>query len=316
MFYIFHGDDAFSQRETLADLIAKLGDGSLLELNTTRFSAGISFGELRQVCDVMPFLAPARLVIVEGMLSASNGRELVDNLVEYLPHLPETTRLVFLEPHTLRSNHRLLKLAEAEDNGFIRQFNPLEGSALDRWIEQRVKRHDGKATSHAVHSLAANIGNDLALLENEIEKLVLYRGEETIEADDVALLSPHVAEASIFELVDALGGRNGRQASTLLNQKLGEGADPFYLFAMVVRQFRLLVQIAELGEEGLRPPAIAQRLKIHSFVAGKLFQQSQRFTIAQLERIYAHLLDIDVGVKTGRTDMTTALNLLVVTLSF
>ncbi|MDT8304857.1 MAG: hypothetical protein RRC07_02880, partial [Anaerolineae bacterium] len=67
--------------------------------------------------------------------------------------------------------------------------------------------------------------------------------------------------------------------------------------------------------EGLRPPAIAQRLRLHSFVAGKLFQQSQRFTMAQLEQIYAHLLDVDVGVKTGRTDMTTALNLLAATLA-
>ena len=50
---------------------------------------------------------------------------------------------------------------------------------------------------------------------------------------------------------------------------------------------------------------------MHSFVAGKLYQQSQRFSLSQLEQIYHHLLDIDVAVKTGRHDMVTALNLLV-----
>jgi DNA polymerase III subunit delta len=83
-----------------------------------------------------------------------------------------------------------------------------------------------------------------------------------------------------------------------------------------VRQFRLLVQIRELSEEGLRPPAIAQRLRIHSFVADKLHQQSQRFRLDQLEQVYAHLVDIDVGVKTGRMEMATALNLLVASLAF
>lgn len=315
MFYIFHGSDAFSQRETLAQLLARFGDPSLLELNTTHLPGSASFGELREVCDVVPFLAPARLVIVENMLSGNSGSKLVEQLLAYLPHLPESTRLVFLESQPLRSNHRLLRLAEEAENGFARQFNRPEGAALSRWIEERVKSHGGKATPQAVHSLAVNIGNDLSLLENEIEKLVLFCGEEAVEAEDVSLLSPHVAEASIFDLVDALGSRNGRQAASLLSQKLTEGADPFYLFAMVVRQFRLLIQIAELGEEGLRPPAIAQRLRIHSFVAGKLFQQSQRFTLAQLEQIYAHLLEIDVGVKNGRADMTTALNLLVATLA-
>jgi hypothetical protein len=44
---------------------------------------------------------------------------------------------------------------------------------------------------------------------------------------------------------------------------------------------------------------------------GKLYQQSQGFSMLQLEHIYRHLLDVDVGVKTGRNEMTTALNLLV-----
>ncbi|MDT8305948.1 MAG: DNA polymerase III subunit delta, partial [Anaerolineae bacterium] len=249
MFYIFHGDDAFSQRETLAELLARLGDPSLLELNTTHLPGSASFGELREVCDVVPFLAPVRLVIVEEMFTGANGRDVVEELLAYLPHLPETTRLVFLESQALRSNHRLLRLAEEAENGFARRFNRPEGAALSRWIEQRVKSHGGKATPQALHSLAVNIGNNLALLDNEIEKLVLFRGEEAVEAEDVALLSPHVAEASIFELVDALGSRNGRQAAILLSQKLAEGADPFYLFAMIVRQFRLLIQVKELADD-------------------------------------------------------------------
>ncbi|NJN54176.1 MAG: hypothetical protein HC804_05095, partial [Anaerolineae bacterium] len=136
-----------------------------------------------------------------------------------------------------------------------------------------------------------------------------------ITAADVLLLSPYAAEASIFDLVDALGSRNSKRASLLLQQKFSEGADPFYLFTMFVRQFRLLIQVKELADEGKRPPAIGQELKLHSFVVGKLYQQSQGFSLPQLEQIYHHLLDIDVGSKTGRQDMPTALNLLVAALT-
>lgn len=310
MFYIFHGNDTFSQRETMADLLGRLGDPVMLELNTTRLPGNATVGELRQVCDVVPFLAPVRLVIVEDMLAGSSA-ELVDQLLAYLPNLPETTRLVFLESQSLRANHRLLRFAEKAENGYVRQFSRPEGNALNRWIEKRFEAQGGSATPQAVHTLAMSIGNDLALLENEIEKLVLYRAGEAVEAEDVALLCPYIAEANIFDLVDALGSRQERQAALLLNKKLAEGTDPFYLFAMIVRQFRLLIEIRELGEEGLRPPAIAQKLRIHPFVAGKLHQQCQRFTLPQLEQIYSHLLDTDVGVKTGQTEMTTALHLLV-----
>jgi DNA polymerase-3 subunit delta len=84
---------------------------------------------------------------------------------------------------------------------------------------------------------------------------------------------------------------------------------------MFTRQFRLLIQVKELADEGKRPQTISQELKLHNFVVGKLYQQCQGFSLTQLEQIYRHLLDIDVEVKTGRNDMTTALNLLVAALT-
>jgi len=316
MFYIFHGDDSHSQKETLVSLRAKLGDPSMLELNTTQLSQPFSLAEIRQACDAVPFLAPARLVIVEDLFVSKPDKKFLDELLAYLPQLPETTRLVFLESQALPANHRILKLAGQEGRGFARLFKRPEGGNLDRWIRQRVAQKQGHISGQAVHMLASNIGNDLLILDNELEKLVLYKGtEKEIEAEDVALLSPYAAEANIFDLVDAVGNRDGKQAAALLHQKLGEGTDPFYLFSMFVRQFRLLVQVKELAEAGDHPPAISRQLNLHSFVAGKLYQQAQHFSLSQLEQIYRHLLDIDVGVKTGRNDMTTALSLLVSSLT-
>ncbi|MCI0393716.1 MAG: DNA polymerase III subunit delta [Chloroflexi bacterium] len=310
MFYVFHGDDEHSQKETLAELQRKLGDPAMLELNTARFEGqGVSFSELRHACDSIPFLADKRLVIVANLLSQTPP--FLDELLAYLPDLPETTRLVFLESKTLPAAHPILKLAEKSGQGYAKAFARPEGSELERWIRQRVKTAGGHIAPQAVQLLALNAGNDLRLLDNEIEKLVLYKGGETIEAQDVTLLCPYVAEASVFDLVDALGSRNGRTAAQLLHKKTLEGADPFFLFSMFVRQFRLLIQVKELAEEGRRPAEIAKALAIRDFVAGKLHQQSQHFTLLQLEQIYAHLLEIDVAVKTGRTDMPTALDLLV-----
>lgn len=311
MFYVFHGNDTHSAKETLAKLTAKLGDPGMLDLNTTRFGKSVSMNELRNACNAMPFLAKARLVLVENFLGSDPPKAFVKDLKAYLPTMPETTRLVFLESKSLSAKHPIVKLAQSHEQGFEKEFLLPQGAALERWIRQQVADRNGRIAPHAAHMLAANVGSDLQILENEVEKLVLYKEEEEITAVDIALLSPYAAEASIFDLVDALGNRNSRKASLLLQQKFQEGADPFYLFSMIVRQFRLLIQVKELADEGMRPPAIAKAAKIHSFVAGKLYQQSQGFSLAQLEQIYQHLLRIDVEVKTGRNDMATALNLLI-----
>lgn len=95
------------------------------------------------------------------------------------------------------------------------------------------------------------MGNDLRALSHEIDKLVIYKGDEgAIDEKDVALLCPYAAEANIFDLVDAVGKRNAAAAASLLQQKLNDGTDPFYLFTMFVRQFRLLYHP---GQRAIQP---------------------------------------------------------------
>ena len=312
MFYLFHGQDTYSQREFLAGLLAKEGDADMLSLNTTRLSGKVSFNELQSACDAVPFLARVRVVIVEGLLAATPDKAFVDRLVAYLPALPATTRLFFLEPNDVTPNHRLVQLAEKEKLGRVRHFELPKGGELDRWIRGHVEGGGGRIAPQAVQLLAANVGSDLAALGNEIDKLLLYAGPEgTIAAEDVTRLSPYAAEASIFDLVDALGARQPARVAMLFQQKLNEGADPFYLFSMFIRQFRLLLQTRSLLDAGERPAGVTQQLKLHPRVAEKLVAQARGFSLPQLEHIYRRLLQIDVETKTGQADLLTALHLLV-----
>lgn len=311
MFYLFHGSNRHAQREKLESLLDKIGDRDMLSLNTTRFDGRVTLTELQQACSAMPFLAPVRVVIVDGLFSSAPDKGMVDKLLDYLPELPDTARLVFLEPKGLPENSRIVKLARSADNGYELKVDLPEGAQLERWVQKAVADQGGEMTPSAANLLAANVGSELEILDNEIAKLVLYKdGEGPIDVDDVLLLSPYAAEASIFDLVDALGGRQAARASELLQKKLSEGADPFYLFAMFVRQFRLLIQVREMLDAGERVPGIAAQLRVSPYVAGKLAQQAQGFSMSQLEQIYGRLLEIDVDVKTGQADMLTALSLL------
>lgn len=315
MFYIFHGEDTHSQNETLNKLKSKFGDASMLDLNTTKFEKPMPLSELIQACQAMPFLAKVRLVLVYDFLKSKPQKSVIKELANFLKTMPDTARLFFLESETLKSSHALVKLAEEDEKGYIKQFNNLEGRALTNWIQKRIEGKNGRISPHAANLLSTNIGSDLRILENELEKLHLYKGDAQIEADDVLKLSPYLAEANIFDLVDAIGNRNSKQAALLFQKKMAEGTDPFYLFSMFIRQFRLLIQVKSLQDDGLTPPAIAKEMRIHKFVCSKLSQQSRGFTLAQLEAIYHHLLDIDIRVKTGLSDMNTALNLLVAEVS-
>jgi len=322
-FYVFHGADEFTRAETLADFKRRLGPPDTVDLNTTVLSGkSLTLAELHHACDAIPFLAEKRLIIVEGWLTrltarrgqelSTSQREMLEALAEYLPRLPETTRLVFVEEKSLPAGHPIVKLAQREARGYVKRFDPPDAKRLPHWIEERVRMRGGEIEPRAAHELAAIVGADLRLLDQEIVKLVTYTNRERpITKTDIEILVPYSQDAVIFDMVDALGRRDGRAAAQTLHRLLDGGDHPLALMGMIVRQFRLLLQVEELKTGGATPQDVAKALNIHPFPARKLYNQATHFTAAQLEKVYRYLLDTDVEIKTGKIEAEVALDLLV-----
>jgi len=124
----------------------------------------------------------------------------------------------------------------------------------------------------------------------------------------------YAGETSVFDMVDALGARNGREALRLLHRLL-EQDEALRLFGMVVRQFRLLLLTRAMLDAGARDTEIASVLKTPPFVVRKLMGQVRNFSLPQLKELYHKLRDIDEAIKTGQTEGDVALDMLVTTLT-
>ena len=322
-FYVFHGEDEFTRAETLADFKRRLGPSDAVALNTTILDGRkITLADLRHTCDAIPFLAEKRLIIVEGLLSHLSSRrgqklsaakqKFLDVLKAYLPQLPPTTRLVFVEERDLPGGHPILKLAKQSEHGYVKRFARPDEKSLPRWIRDRVQKHGGEIESRAAYQLAAVVGADLRLLDQEIIKLVTYtNAERAITLEDIKLLVPYSQDAVIFDMVDALGKRDGQTAAQTLHRLLEEGEHPLGLLGMIIRQFRLLIQVKELKGKGSSAREIARIIKLHPFPTRKLYNQATHFTSDQLEKVYRHLSDTDVDIKTGKIQPEVGLDLLV-----
>ncbi len=328
MFYLFHGEDEYSRTLALAEMKVKVGDPSISELNIISLDGEtLTLEELIRSCDAPPFLSQRRLVIVRGLASQLEPRrgakkkglppakrELVEGLKEYLPQMPESTRLVFIEGKRISKSNPIRRLTSQLEGGFVREFRPPKSDRLRQWIRERVKEKGGQISPPAVEELANFLGSDLRLLDQEIEKLLTYAGEQPIEKGDVHLLVSQVQAATIFSLVDALGHRDSRKATLYLHELMDAGQPLLYIFFMITRQFRLLLQAKELQIEGLGWQAIQTRLRLHPFVAQKLAQQARNFSRSRLEAIHHRLLEVDTAIKTGQMEPQLALDLLAIEL--
>ena len=109
MLHLIYGDDEFRASEALGALKNALDTDGSLATNTVVLAArGLTPQTLIQNAAALPFLSPARLVVVEGLLSALGNRRGVTEtwqpFLDFLPTLPETNHIVLLEPPRRRDD--------------------------------------------------------------------------------------------------------------------------------------------------------------------------------------------------------------------
>jgi DNA polymerase III subunit delta len=324
-FYVLHGNDSLRLEEEVHKLRAQMGDSPDAAMNISEFEGEMdSAAEILNAAMSYPFLADKRLVIVKDLLSwitrkgaGESGKQAVERLVNVLPQLPEWSKLVFVERDKLPEGNKILKLARELPTGYEKSFTAPKDST--QWILKRAAdEYQVEIDPRAAQALASVTGDDLRRADNELAKLVDYvNGERPISEADVELLTPYVAEATTFQLVDAIAEGRGKAALDYLYRLIREkDEDPFKVYGMIIRQFRLMLLAKEhLALTGSRA-GLKEALNTGSdFVADKTAQQSRRFSLTELEEIYRALQDYDLKMKTGRIDPPLALDMFIAGLS-
>ncbi len=313
-FYIFHGEDDLAIEEQVEKMRHAMGENG--DLNTSTFD-----GESANIHDILnaassyPFLADMRLVIVRGLIgwvtrkgAGETGKKALAQLKEALPNLPDTARLVLVE-RPLEENNALLKIAKESGRGFAKNFSAPKD--LRAWVIKRALDAYGVTIEpRAADALASVIGTDLRRADNELVKLVSYTDGAPITEADVAALTPYVAEANLFNMIDALAEGRGQVALLLMHRALREkDNNPFSLFGRVTSHFRNLLLAKEALLLGTSvSTAVGAR---HPFVAEKFTKQARHFSLDELETIYRRLQQYDADMKIGRIDAELALDLFV-----
>ncbi len=318
MLYILYGEDDFSRRQALNDIKAGLNAGDLLEANTMILEGKqLTLAQLSAACNTVPFLAPQRLIIVEGLLKRFESRTSAEqlsetaNFADCVKNMPVTTILVLLD-EGLKSHNPLLKALSP--SATVKTFPLLKGDNLKYWCQRRVTQSGGRISEGAASLVATMVGEDLWAIASEIDKLLLYSEGRPITEADVQAVVSQASQASVFKLVDAIIEGRAAEAIRLLHRLFDDGSHPAYILVMITRQFRLAIQAKELFSQGLKLPEIKQQLGL-TFAAEKALAQGRQYTQRQLEQAYHQLLDTDLSIKQGKLEGELALDLLVSELS-
>jgi DNA polymerase-3 subunit delta len=317
--YLFTGEETFllnQQVSSWKEAFKKRFEG---DLNlATIDGAATEESEIISQIETMPFLAEKRLIFIENLPEAAKASAKDDEkeddeeksskggqkILDYLNKIPESSVVVFVQPKPDKRKSLYKKLVQL---GELKEFNPLTGAALNQWIRQQAAAYKVPIDPGTTGYLVEQVGENLWRLDHELQKLSSYTAGRPVTRDAIDDLVIPTLEANIFHLTDALGAKDHRKAIQNLHRVMAAGENLRQTFYMVVRQFRLLLQVAGYlsNYPNTNPQSLAASLKMHPFVARNTLGQVKRFNMPELKTAYRKLLDLDLAMKTSKIQTTT-----------
>lgn len=260
------------------------------------------------------------------------GSEKERIVLKYLKKPKGGLEVYFLEEAIDKRKKVIKELFKLEKSGGaeIKELSVPENFEFDRWLEKRIEKRGGKIKKDALNILSVSLGRGLAQkdkkgkmtqsynlweADNETGKLVNFCFGGEIEKKDVEFLVRSKIDMNIFSLTDSISLKNKSKAVLLLNMQIEMGLNEIYILTMLTRQFRNLLIIKNLLEEGISSSGIEEKTKMHPFVVSKTVQQCRNFRMDDLRKIYKKLYDADVAIKTGKMESGLALDLLVISIA-
>ena len=295
--YLLFGQEGFLAEEEVKKLIEKMLPDGRNPFNFQVYTAGESSGKEVRTAVLTPAFGSGPKVVLVRHFSAWKVKE-IEELLPLLDRWPPHSFLILWGDNVDKRTKVYLRFKKA---GEAREFSKLSARELPGWLQSHARKQYGlKLTGDVAASMVRLIGDELRLLDRELEKLATYLGPENNQPSvaDLEAITWQAAAVNIFSLVDAIGTRNQKKALDLLARMLQEGTEPLSLLGMIAWQLRVIFKIKALA--GSSQQQLEKQLRLHPFVVKKSQQQAQGFKWKEGAGIFQALFNADLALKSSQ----------------
>lgn len=305
--YLLYGEERYlirQYRDKLRSAIADPAD----TMNSAVFEGKDTVpAAIIDLAETMPFFADHRCILVED---SGFFKKSTEDLAQYIQEIPPTTHILFVETDVDRRG-KLYK--QVKKYGRTVEFKRQTDSVLMQWILGRLNQEGKKITRPVMELFLTKTGDDMALIEQELEKVICYTmGKEVIEVEDVETICANMISGKIFDMVDAIAGRQQKKALDLYYDLLMLKEPPMRILFLVTRQFQILMQLKELTEKGFDYKYMAGKVGVPEFSVRKYIGQARKFTAQKLQAAVKDGVQAEEDIKTGRMGDRLAAELYIV----
>ncbi|BAP85866.1 DNA polymerase III subunit delta [Paucilactobacillus hokkaidonensis JCM 18461] len=255
-----------------------------------------------------PFFGERRLVLITKpyFLTGEQANHKIDHdvdgLLSYLEHpQPDTVLVLFAPYEKLDGRKKVVKRL----NKVATQISaaPLSEQQARQSVLKQVNKDGYQFENGALDTLVQRTNADYELMAGSIAKLELFgfQAKQITQAGVIGLV-PQSLDQNVFDLVNAVLKHDQKIAVQHYQDLIGSQEQPLKINAVLVGQFRLLIQIKVLSDHGLSQGSLAGTLKVHPYRVKLGMQTVRAFSLAVLQQAYLGLVEVEQQLKTTQRE--------------
>lgn len=305
--YTWIGDDEFAKERKLdSTVIQALGDRHTDPLaRQVIFATDSNIPSIADAiisaCSSMSLFSPEVAVILrkgEALKAAES-----ESLANWLKTQPEC--LFFCEFSKLDKRSVLYKALKAA--GKLEECSAPPIYKVGEWIHMHVTTQLGRRISpDAIQYMADALGNDLALIDAELQKILLFDPElKEITLQHCKTMVVTQRDMETYELQEPFGHRDPKGFILQLKRLLDGGHKGIQIVSALYYHTLKLMHTRTLLDQRLSPADIAKRLGANEFLFVKKSNipgQASKWSLPLLQRVLQRLGEMDYELKIGRYD--------------
>ncbi|WP_462258600.1 DNA polymerase III subunit delta [Vagococcus teuberi] len=256
----------------------------------------------------IPFFGDRKIIFIQEPYFLTGEKKKTDvehdlnTLLEYLDEPSPSTILVFLAPYDkLDERKKIVKKLKKE--AIMIDVSDMDNRLAQKYVADTIKAEGYEISKEAFEEFIYLTNANLSQMMNELDKLFLAATDsKKISKEMVHQLIPRTLEHSIFDLLKYVLSGQKDNALTLYKELLLQGEEPIKINAILVSQFRLLVQVKIMADRHYQQSNMIDVLKIHPYRIKLSLQEAKRFELKTLGAIFDYLVENDYKMKSGYMD--------------
>ena len=310
MNYLLYGTEKFLIDKEVKNIINKNG---IEDINISKYDLEVdSIKEILEDASTISLFSSNKLITVENSYIFSRVQKKTDDvelLEEYLKNKNDTIIIFINNNEKIDSNKKIVKIIK--EKGVIKEYNALKNinSVVKDFFE------DYKISNNDINLLIDRVGNNLEIIEQEVEKLKIYKiDDKIITSKDIEDLTVENINIDIFKFVDDIINKNKIDAIKTYQELLKLNEEPIKIVALLASKFRLMFQASVLAKKGYTEENISEILGVHKYPVHLAIISGHKYNPKILLKYLNDLADLDIGMKTGEKDKELGLELFILAL--